>query len=111
MMIDAETESLIPLAEVPNLPLMPGGRGGKRICKRTISRWATIGLKGVKLEVVIVGEKRCTTASALLAFFESVQAAAGSNRPSTPKQQAVSQKRAYAILERYGIKRDGTATR
>lgn len=108
MMIEPENEQLIPLPEVPNLSFMPT-RNGRKVSVRTVNRWATSGAKGAKLETTMAGGKRCTTTAAVLRFFERVQAATTTGRPATPKQQAVSQRRAYAILSKFGLAPDGRA--
>jgi hypothetical protein len=40
-------------------------------------RWSTLGVRGVKLETILVGGRRCTTAQAVQRFIARVTAAAG----------------------------------
>jgi len=45
-------------------------------------RWSTFGVRGVKLETILVGGRRCTSAEAVRRFIERVTAAAdGSEGP------------------------------
>lgn len=59
-------ESLLGLAEATkDLPRI----GGKRPAISTLWRWATQGLRGVRLEYVRVGHRVCTSREALDRFF------------------------------------------
>jgi hypothetical protein len=55
--------------------LMPRLRSNRPVTMATIWRWATYGLRGIRLETIQVGGVKCTTRVALQAFFEAVQAA------------------------------------
>jgi hypothetical protein len=101
-MIDISTEVLTPLSDVPKLRWMPRRRG-RAVDVRTVERWAQAGLKGIKLEVVSVGRVLCTTEAALLRFFERLKAPNADAKALTPSQNAKAQKRADAILKRFGI--------
>jgi hypothetical protein len=57
----------IPLAELPKH--LPPGRNGKRLHKSVPFRWATNGLRGVRLPFVQVGGRRCTTLPWVNEFF------------------------------------------
>ena len=56
--------------------------------RSTIYRWAQKGRRGVRLRVVSVGSKRCTTESWLMEFFDAVEKARpnGSNPPKRRRQ-------------------------
>jgi hypothetical protein len=66
------TEPLIPLNQVPRLPFVPRRRVGKKLNVATVFRWASTGIRGVRLEVVRFGGTLCTTKTALLDFFRSL---------------------------------------
>ena len=56
-------------------------------------RWSVHGVRGVKLETILVGGRRCTTAEAVRRFFERVTAVADGteipNRTSSDRDAAV----------------------
>lgn len=67
-MIDITRETLLPLAEAA--ATLPPMRGGKRPCYSTIWRWATCGIKGMRLETIKVGSVSCTSREAMQRFFD-----------------------------------------
>lgn len=54
---------------------LPCRRGDRPTHPSTLFRWATDGLRGVKLEVVQVGGTKCTSREALARFFAALGAA------------------------------------
>lgn len=98
-MIDITSEELIPLSEVPTLPAL----ARRKPDQRTIRRWATVGLKGQKLETIQRAGVRCTTVLALMRFFEQLGKPAAPPRPPTTKQAAKAQERARNILKKLGV--------
>lgn len=67
-MIDIATEDLVPLKDLPkSLPK----RNGRPVAITTVWRWATAGLKGVRLETILIGGQRF---SSLAAFHRFVAA-------------------------------------
>jgi hypothetical protein len=68
-MIDAEREELLTLTEAANS--LPG-----RPNITTLWRWRNRGVRGVRLETVLVGGKRFTSREALARFHQAVNAAA-----------------------------------
>jgi hypothetical protein len=71
-MIDRSSEDVFPLGECPrHLPTRPG----KRVWLSTVYRWATSGSRGVRLESLILGGIRYTSAEALARFAAAVTAA------------------------------------
>lgn len=62
-MIDLENDDLRPVSEIAF------ARIGKRPAFQTIWRWRTIGVRGMKLEMVHVCGVWCTTASAFAEFI------------------------------------------
>lgn len=65
-----EGEEMIPLSQVPDLPIIGRGSRGRRVAPSTIYRWASRGCKGVQLEVLRVGGVLKTTPSAVRRFTE-----------------------------------------
>jgi hypothetical protein len=65
---DAGVEEMIPLSQVPHLPIIGRGSRGKRVAPSTIYRWASRGCRGVQLEVLRVGGVLKTTQSAVERF-------------------------------------------
>ncbi len=49
---------------------LPRRRSGRRPHPATLYRWATDGLRGVRLETIQVGGTTCTSIEALQRFFE-----------------------------------------
>jgi len=73
------TADLIPLSDVPFLPIVAkrlriAGRKGP-IDYSTLWRWWHDGLRGVRLEVVKIGDQPCTTQQAVADFFAAVRRA------------------------------------
>ena len=60
-------EELITLNEATKL--LPRRRGQKRVHVSTLHRWASVGLRGVRLATVSVGGCRCTSRQHLSEFF------------------------------------------
>lgn len=56
---------------------LPRRRGGRPTHASTLFRWATEGLRGVKLEIVQVGGTKCTSREALSRFFARLTERAG----------------------------------
>ena len=67
-MIDPSKERLMPLSKA--IGSVPPRRQNKRPHTSTLFRWATSGLRGVKLEVLRVGGTLCTSEPALHRFFK-----------------------------------------
>jgi len=65
-MIDVSTEELAPLAKASNLwvPTRPH--------VATIWRWATRGIRGVKLDIVRIGGSTCTSREAVGRFLSAI---------------------------------------
>ena len=84
-MIDVQSEQVIKLAAAPGE--VPG-----RPNLSTIYRWHLRGVRGVRLETILIGGTRFTSREALQRFFDRTTAAAAgetiSNNTSTPKQRA-----------------------
>lgn len=74
MSFDPSVESPIPLTQAPKLPWLPGRRAGKRLHQSTFFRWCGRGVRGVRLEVLWVGGRLCTSEAALKRFFAALSA-------------------------------------
>lgn len=67
-MIDFECERVISINEAAKM--LPSFRSGKRMNIATVFRWALRGLKGIRLETIQIGGRKCTSVEALQRFFE-----------------------------------------
>jgi len=65
-------EALVPLKDVPKLPMIGPRRKGGRLDVRTVFRWAKTGSGGVVLWTQMQGGQRYTTREALRRFFDAV---------------------------------------
>jgi hypothetical protein len=84
-MIDISAEEVRPLSQAAGW--VPCFRKGKKQSRRTAAttlwRWSCAGIAGVRLEVVYIGETRCTSKQALARFFQAVtEARAGVSKPA-----------------------------
>jgi hypothetical protein len=70
MPIDPFTETTFPLTDVPKH--LPPRSGGKRVHVATPFRWASRGVRGIRLEVVRLGGRTYTSEEALLRFFQRI---------------------------------------
>jgi hypothetical protein len=66
-MIDPFAEQTVPLGRAARF--VPSLRGDRPVNPSTIWRWATAGVRGIKLETVKVGGTTCTSREALQRFF------------------------------------------
>ena len=67
-MIDLKSESIVSLSEAGGF--LPRRRSRKRPQPATLYRWASAGLRGVRLETIQVGGTLCTSIEALQRFFD-----------------------------------------
>lgn len=104
-LIDIDQERRLSLKEAALLitKQFPDRRGGRALNLSTVHRWASRGLKGIRLEIVQVGGTRFTTAEAVHRFFEML---AGRD-PVAIQQSSASHRRrvteAEKVLEKAGI--------
>jgi hypothetical protein len=68
--IDLTSESLLTFPEA--VAFVPPLRRGRPPHPVTLNRWSTIGIQGVKLETVVVGNRRLTTKAAIARFIRRV---------------------------------------
>ena len=105
-MIDIETETLVPLGDVPNI--VPRGPHGKPIHVSVAYRWSQKGLHGVRLETVQYGGRRMTSREAISRFVkrlsEKAGLAGGSDAPPvrTPAARRRGHEKANAACESAG---------
>jgi Protein of unknown function (DUF1580) len=97
-MIDASSESLIALADVP--AHLPKRRGGKRPHVSCIYRWAQHGCKGVVLETLQCGGTKVTSREALQRFFERLSAVCAGTTAAMPVCTSVQRQRAINTARR-----------
>jgi len=71
-MIDVSTEDLTTLAIATGL--VPG-RSGRGVAMATIWRWVLRGVRGVRLESILIGGTRYTSRQALARFIAATNAA------------------------------------
>ena len=83
---------------------IPKRRRGRKAATSTIYRWAKLGLKGVRLEVLQVGGTLCTSRQALERFFHRLTEVG--RGPETVHSTPVDQKETEAIehsLDELGV--------
>jgi hypothetical protein len=73
-MSNLSNETLITLREAAKS--LPPRRAGRPVSAGTLFRWATAGLRGVRLEAVQMGGTKCTSKEALFRFFGRLEACA-----------------------------------
>lgn len=98
-MIDIQTETIVPVCKIPSHA--PG-----RPHIATCWRWINRGVRGVKLETVLIGGRRFTSLEALQRFVERTTAAAdGASTVTalTPSAQRNAHERACHELDAAGI--------
>ena len=69
-MIDPNTETLLSLHDAAHL--LPRRRQGKPVHVSCIYRWTTSGCRGVVLESLQIGARRCTSCEALARFYAAL---------------------------------------
>ena len=100
-MIDLINETLVPLAEVPEL--LPRRRNGKPIHTSTVFRWATRGCRGVRLEVVRIGGRLYISSESLQRFAQRLTDPGTKQVARTTRQRARDIARAGRVLSEAGI--------
>jgi hypothetical protein len=70
MSIDALSEELLTFSQAAKR--LPRMRNGKPVAPSTFWRWATAGLRGVRLETTKVGGATCTSVAALRRFLAAL---------------------------------------
>jgi hypothetical protein len=93
--INTLTETVVPFAEAARR--LPRLRGDRPVNPATLWRWATSGLRGIRLETCRVGGTRCTSLEALARFFAALE---GRKVPPAP---VPTPGKVEAELDRIGI--------
>ena len=81
MAIDISSEQVVTLTEATRH--LPPRRKGKRPNVATLYRWTNEGVRGIRLEYVMVGATRCTSLQSLQRFFDRLTALS-ENQTATP---------------------------
>lgn len=94
--IDIRIEKLMSLKEAAKL--FPG-RDGQSIHYVTVDRYAKRGLKGVLLETVQAGHRRCTSIEAVQRFIEALTRRSNGGRLVRPVATRTARETAKAVLD------------
>ena len=98
MSIDAQSESVFRLSDAPKRAEQIIGR---RLAVSTFYRWASRGVRGVRLEVRCLGGTRYTSEEALQRFFDAVTQESVPNAAAQANaRNSSSQSRRLGDLER-----------
>lgn len=104
-MDDARPEPLLTLTQATKLKWLPRRRRGARPHLSTLLRWVLIGVHGVKLAAVRVGNSWCVTESELRAFFDRVAAGDEAAAPTAhAASRKVAIKHAEKVLDQAGVR-------
>jgi hypothetical protein len=94
--IDLQTEELRTFQEVAHL--LPGSPHVS-----TLYRWASRGVKGVRLETVVVGGRRYTSAEALRRFAQRLTVDPSSRVPASAGASLPKEKQVERVLDALGL--------
>jgi hypothetical protein len=72
MAIDISTEHPLPFTQAA--AHLPRRRRGRKAAVSTLYRWASAGVRGIRLETLQVGGTLCTSVQALQRFFDRLTA-------------------------------------
>lgn len=101
MPIDIRSEEIFSLTTATKLPCFRNRRAGKRINVSTLWRWASVGVRGVKLETIMAGGSRTTSLEAIERFFDALTAQAEHRPvPQSPCMTATRKKQIEAAERR-----------
>jgi len=100
MSIAIESETLIQFPDARSA--FPGGR---RISLATLHRWRLTGIRGVKLDTVLIGGLRYTSREAIARFISAQNFQEAPAAPAiTPSQRRKQSEAARAELEKMGVR-------
>jgi hypothetical protein len=94
-MIDSQTETILTFADAAKT--LPKRRAGKKPNIATFYRWISQGVKGIRLEYIVIGGTRCTSREALQRFFDRLTELAESGRAPIPQPAKLSAQRQREI--------------
>ena len=95
-MIDTQNETIITLTEAARL--LPRRRAGRPVHVSCLYRWAQIGCRGVRLEIVQIGGTKCTSREAMQRFFDSLTAQS-EGQPVAPPPRSKSRRKQIEAAE------------
>ena len=98
MSIDPTNETLIPFNSAREA--FPGG---KRLSLATVHRWRVQGVRGTKLETILIGGSRYTSAEAIQRFIAAQNPAESPEPAITGKQRRAMAETANRLLAEAGI--------
>jgi hypothetical protein len=99
--MDLIEEGLLSFGEVAEI--LPRRRGGRKIHRSCLHRWASAGLRGHRLETVQVGMSRYTSRQALNRFFARLAKVDASVVIPTPESASSTGPATGRILDREGF--------
>ena len=88
-MIDIKDEEVLTLKDAA--AILPRRRRGRKPHISTIYRWATRGLKGLRLETLQIGGTLCTSVEALQRFFEQLTRSTPQDTPPASRRRSIAQ--------------------
>jgi hypothetical protein len=95
-MIDITNETLVQLSEAAGL--LPGRRG-KKLHVSTLYRWVQRGVRGVRLETVLIGGSRLTSVEAIERFVDRLSSPPVDDAPPIQATGVPASGRAIAAAE------------
>ena len=91
------SEQVVSIAETPKR--IPPMKGGRRVHISTVYRWALRGVRGVVLETIMIGGRRCTSVEAMSRFFERLSNQSREGTESYKRPRKVDRKRVEKELD------------
>ncbi len=98
MAISTETEQLIPFTQAREA--FPGG---KRLSLATLHRWRLHGVRGTRLETILIGGSRYTSTEAIQRFIAAQNPAESAAPGITGRQRKTMAETANRLLAEAGI--------
>jgi Protein of unknown function (DUF1580) len=98
MAIDADNETLLTLSEARTA--FPGG---KRLALATLHRWRLHGVRGVRLETILIGGTRYVSRESIARFIADQNANETTAPSVSPAQRTRQAKAAQQELARAGV--------
>ena len=96
-MIDIATEHCVPFTAATRL--VPPGRQGRKASVSTLWRWTMHGRKGIRLETIVIGGTRMTSAQALQRFFDRLTKVAEPQDATSPAISAATSRQREREIE------------
>ena len=83
--IDIATEQLVPMRDIP--AMLPSRPGGRKLHLSVPYRWASSGVRGVRLEVIRIGGTTFSSVQAIQRFGEKLSELPAMHTAPTPKRR------------------------